>query len=290
MNLFEMRGPEFLLVYLIFSFFVILALWLYRRYAESGLPPRFNLSDPYLIAFLRGGENETLRLAVLSLVDRGLLIADDTTIRRSERAFPTDAKNALEDAILRKTSSNTEASSIFSDPQLKETCAPYRAELERVGLLPDAETKRDRLLRYGLALLPLAGLAIIKINIGLSRNRPVGFLVILAIIAAIIAAVASFPRLTARGREALDNIKSIYAGLKDRAQEIQPGYATAEMMMCAAIFGAGALGVTEYAYARRLFPQGGSSSCGSSSSCSSSSGGDGGGGGCGGGGCGGCGS
>jgi uncharacterized protein (TIGR04222 family) len=288
MDIFDLRGPEFLFIYFCFSLFVVLALWLYRRYAESGLPPKFDLSDPYLIAYLRGGENETLRLAVLSLVDRGLLVADDSTIQRAVNAVRTDAKTPLEAEILRKAASKTEASAIFKDAVLLQACAPYRTRLQQIGLLPDAETKRDRWRRFGLALLPLLGLAGVKIIIGLERERPVGFLVVLGVIALVFAAIVSFPRLTGRGREALKNIQSIYAGLKDRAQEIRPGYATADMMMCAAIFGAGALGASEYAYAQRLFPQSSSSSSGSS--CGSSSGGDGGGGGCGGGGCGGCGS
>jgi len=40
-----------------------------------------DLSDPYLIAALRGGTVDVLRVAVISLVDRGLIKASDNKIR-----------------------------------------------------------------------------------------------------------------------------------------------------------------------------------------------------------------
>jgi hypothetical protein len=44
-----------------------------RRAGESAEPPAVNLSDPYLIAYLRGGKNEVLRIATVTLIDRGYL-------------------------------------------------------------------------------------------------------------------------------------------------------------------------------------------------------------------------
>src|ERR1700676_4468200 len=72
-NPFDLRGPEFLLFYFFLSLLVIGGVVLLRRSDEDrdiGKPP---IDDPYLVAFLRGRENETLRVATLSLVDRGLL-------------------------------------------------------------------------------------------------------------------------------------------------------------------------------------------------------------------------
>jgi uncharacterized protein (TIGR04222 family) len=288
MNPFELRGPEFLTLYLALSFFVILAVWFHRRRAESGPAPKLELHDPYLIAYLRGGENEALRLGVVTLVDRGLLKVRDTELVRAEFATEADARNPLELELLKKFRTNEAAASVFKDAGLKSACNPYKLKLQQAGLLPDSDVQSDRWQRFGLAALVLGGLALGKIVIGVSRDRPVVLLVILAAVSLVALAVASFPRLTARGRAMMADIKTMYAGLRDRGTQLRRGNATPEMMMCVAIFGIAALTPTEYAFARTLFPQASSSSCGSSCGASGSSCGSGGG--CGGGGCGGCGS
>jgi uncharacterized protein (TIGR04222 family) len=284
MNPFDLRGPEFLLFYFFFSLVVILAIVILRRRAESGDAPKTDLGDPYLIAYLRGGENEALRVAVISLVDRGLLVMNDQRIRRADHVTNSMAPHPIEYEVLRKFSVQGEAASIFKDDRLKVAFQPYRQKLENAGLLPDAEARQARWIRFLLAFMALCGVGAIKIEIGLSLDRPVGFLIGMMIVAIIVAAFASFPRLTARGKAMLADIRNLCSGLKTRVTSLSPGSAPAELAMFAAVFGVGALAATPFAYARTLFPQAtSSSSCGSS--CGSSDGG----GGCGGGGCGGCG-
>jgi uncharacterized protein (TIGR04222 family) len=285
MNPFELRGPEFLFFYFALIIITILAVWIRRRNAESGPPPKIDLSDPYLIAYLRGGHNEALRLGVVSLVDRGLLMVRDSSLLRAEKAASGDARNAIEHELLKKFSSKQEAASIFKDGALKAACDPYKAKLQSAGLLPDHQVRTDRWLRFVLAAIFLGFIALTKIMIGISRDRPVSLLVILSIVAAISLAIASFPRLTALGRAMMADIKTMHADLRYRAGSFSRGNATPEMMMCAAVFGIAALTPADYMFARTLFPQ--ASSSGSSSSCGSS--GSGCGSGCGGG-CGGCGS
>lgn len=281
MNPFNLSGPDFLVFYVFFSAVVLGAAWYFRRQAESGPTPKMDLSDPYLIACLRGGETEALRLAVLALIDRGLLIADNTWIARAAHPTPKDIHNAVEAAVLRAVGTRTPVASILNDVSLKEECKPYREKLEAGGLLPDESTKSQRRRRFLLASMALAGVGLIKIAVGLSRDRPIVYLFILTIAAVLVLAVASFPRLTTRGRQAIDDIQAIYSGLQDRASDIHCGSATAEMLMLVGVFGVTALSPTEYAHAWTIFPEAASSAGGGDSSC--------GGGGCGGGGCGGCG-
>jgi uncharacterized protein (TIGR04222 family) len=284
MNPFNLSGPDFLVFYVIFSVVVLGAAWYFRQQAESGPTPKMDLSDPYLIACLRGGETEALRLAVLALIDRGLLIADNTWIERAAHATQKDTHNAVEAAVLRAVVTRTPVASILNDVSLKEECRPYIEKLEAGGLLPDESTKSQRRRTTLLASMALAGVGVIKIAIGLSRDRPILFLSILTIAAVTVLALVatSFSRLTTRGRQAIDDIQGIYSGLKDRASDIHHGSATAEMLMLVAVFGVTALPLTDYAFARTMFPQAASSSGGGGDS---SCGGDG----CGGGGCGGCG-
>src|SRR5262245_3314805 len=314
MNPFDLRGPEFLLLYFCFSLLVIFAIAILRRRAESGPAPKIDLGDPYLIAYLRGGEHEALRVAVISLVDRGMLVMDDQIIRRADHVTDDMVKHPIEYEVLKKFGDPGDAPSIFKVNNLRSLFLPYRDKLERAGLMPDADVRRDRLMRLLLALMALGVTGVIKIVIGISLGKPVGFLVVMMIAAMVIAFFLSFPRLTARGKATLTDATNLYSGLRTRVNSFSPGSASAELAMFAAVFGVAALAATPFGYARTLFPQAtSSSSCGSScgssdssSSCSSSGGGSScggssgggsscggssdGGGGCGGGGCGGCGS
>jgi uncharacterized protein (TIGR04222 family) len=196
------------------------------------------------------------------------------------------APHPIEYEVLKKFGVQGEASTIFKDKGLKAVFQPYRQKLENAGLLPDAAARQARWIRFLLAFMALCGVGAIKLEIGLSLGRPVGFLIVIMIAAIIVAAVASFPRLTSRGKAMLKDIRKLCSGLQTRVNSIRPGGSPAELAMFAAVFGVAALPMTQFGYAQTLFPQAGSgSSCGSS--CGSS---DGGGGGCGGGGCGGCGS
>jgi uncharacterized protein (TIGR04222 family) len=310
MNPINLSGLDFLIFYFGLSVIVIFTVRHYRHRAESGPAPKMELSDPYLIAYLRGGEKEVLRLGVITLIDRGLLTVDGATIRQTEQEFRRDAVNPLEYDVLKKFSIPAQAASIFEDTTLKQECAPYRAKLEQAGLIPDESTVADRISRFLLATGMLVAIGLPKIFIGISRDRPIAFLIILMIAAVVVTAIMSFPRLTRRGQLALEDIQTLYGYLRDRAFDLRRGSATPEMMMLAAAFGIAALAPIEYAFARSIFTRHSSScgsGCGSSgsdsggsssessgsdsggSSCGSS-GGDGGGSGCGGGGCGGCGS
>jgi len=309
MNPFELRGPEFLLFYFCFSLAVIGAIILLRRRAESGGSPRIDLGDPYLIAYLRGGEDEALRVAVVSLVDRGMLVKDGDLIRRADHVTVDMASRPIERAVLELFITADNGASVLKDKNLKPVFQPYQDTLERAGLLPDGATRGARLKRLMLGLAALGIVGVIKIQIGLSLERPVGFLVVMMIVAIVIAAAVSFPRLTARGKATLEDITNLYSGLRTQINSYGAGGASAELAMYAAVFGVGALAATPFAYAEDLFHRkkneyfswscgSSGSSCGSSDASSSSGssdggsscGGGGGGGGCGGGGCGGCGS
>src|SRR5262249_29487559 len=272
MNPFDLRGPEFLLFYLCFSLVVIIAIYFLRRRAESGAAPKIDLGDPYLIAYLRGGESEALRLAVISLVDRGMLIMDDLFIQRADHVSNDMVKHPVEYETLKKFSAPGKAHTIFSDNELRSALQPYRYNLELAGLLPDRAVRSARLKRFLLALAALGIVGVVKIQIGLSLEKPVSFLGMMMIGAMVIAAGFSFPRLPDRGKETLADITNRYSGLKEQIYSFTPGSASAELAMFAAVFGVGALAGTQFAYARTLFPPStNSSSCGSS--CGSSDGG-----------------
>lgn len=304
MNPFDLPGPEFLVFYAIFAVVLVTAIYLVRQRLESDEAPKIDLSDPYLITYLRAGKDEALRVAVVSLVDRGLLIYDGTNLQRADNASPDSARRPLERALLERFAQPGEASTIFYDLKLEAACTPYVDKLKRERLLPDEGTQQTRLILSVVAVFLLVGVGGLKVLIALSRGRTnVVFIILMMIIAIVVATKVQFPRLTARGTALLADAQNLYGGLRQRAASIPPGGASIDAMMLAALFGVNALAGDGFAYTRALFPRSSSSSwnvsssntCGSScssgssgssgSSCGSSCGG----GGCGGG-CGGCGS
>ena len=301
MNPFDFTGPDFLIFYVALCAVVIVGSVILRRKIESAPTPRIDLSDPLLIAYLRGGDAETMRVAAVSLVDRGLLTCSGTRLKAATNARSESVRRPVEKELLRKFASGEEAASMFDDSKLKSACKEYEQTLKKVGLLPDDYITRVRAVVFGIVALLLGGIGVAKLIIALERGRPnVCFLVILIIASIVIASRQLFPRLTESGQAMLESVKQLYSELRDRATFLQPGGATIEPMMLAAVFGVGALAGEGFAYTKKLFPRAkqvsGSSSSGSScgsgcgfsggssSSCGSSCGG-----GCGGG-CGGCGS
>jgi uncharacterized protein (TIGR04222 family) len=298
MNPFDLTGPQFLVFYLGLSALVIIALVLTRKYTESFRAPKLDLSDPYLIAYLRGSAPEALRVAAVSLIDRGLLVATGTQLKTAEKASPDAVRRPIEKELLHRFKRADEAIVIFDDSRLRATCKPFEQTLKNAGLLPNEQIQNSRLTRLLIACVIVGGVGSIKLLVALARGRTnVWFLVILMVATLVIAFKLSFPRLTESGKAMIADLQNLYSGLKDRALLLPTGGATIEPMMLAAVFGVGALAGPSFAYTHSLFPRAAnqqavsSSSCGSScgSSCSSSSCGSScGGGGCGGGG-GGCG-
>jgi uncharacterized protein (TIGR04222 family) len=294
MNPFDLRGPEFLAFYTVLAVATIFAVRIVRRLRESraegfhGTP----LHDPYAIAFLRGGKNELVRVAAVSLVDRGLLTVNHDRLQTTTVGRGAAVRKPIEREVLDQCKSERQPHELF-DPPYYEGVSPIEQELEKMRLLPDGTIKAARRSIFLGGAAVLLFFAIAKIVIALSRGRTnVLFLVFLCIVALIALSASAFPRRTAKGDSFLREVENLFRSLKLRAPQIQSGGATTELAMLTAVWGVSALPREKFQWARQLFPKAdtssSSSSCGSSSSssCSSSSCG----GGCGGGGCGGCGS
>lgn len=291
---FNLPGPEFLGFYACFALAVLGLLFALLRRGEPEGRREQVMDDPFLIAYLRGGKNEAMRVATVSLVDRGLLEIVDENNLRATGAGAGLARRPIEKALLAHyKAAASPAIEAFSDAALEKICEPYEARLVEMKMLPDADIKAARRGRRLLAAAILAGVAAVKIGIALSRGRTnIGFLLTMAFFAGA-AAFMIDRRLTAVGSALLEDLRSLFGPLKERSLDIRAGGATAELVMLAAVFGIGALPSAIVPAFKKLYPKAASSSgsscgstwvssCGTSSSCGSSSSCGGGGGGCGG--------
>jgi uncharacterized protein (TIGR04222 family) len=290
LNPLDWTGPAFLGFYLAAAAAIVTGFYAFIRKAEGAAEmPKLAEIDPYEIAYLRAGENEAMRIATVSLIDRGLLHAEGEVLQAKAGA-DGHARRGLEKAILHTFATAGAAKQIFDSPSIRAACGAYRDSLEAMSLLAGPKEHGARSAPLWISLILVLGLAGAKLALAIARGRSnVGFLIILALIAAGLLIAIAARRRTALGDRVLEDLKTLFSGLKRRASALAPGGLTNEAALLAALFGISALDAQAFPFARRLFPQAQAEGS-SGSSCGSSGGGSCGGGGCGGGGCGGCGS
>lgn len=302
MNPFDLRGPEFLAYYATLGIIIsaILALWP-RRGAAAGPSPG-KLTDPYLIATLRGGPEEALRVATCELIDRGLLRAKVKLVEVNPPHAALRPQKPLERALLEKFATARPADDMFQPgPPLAEARALEERLIEG-GLVNDWSRKASAI--FGMILM--GAIALIKIVVAFNRGRHnVFFLILLAGVFMILLWLIGGTRRSIKGLKALADLRTLFRGHR----AVSPSrWNAGEMALVMGVFGLSAA----WAHGqsddfRRLFPKSANargkvtsygrscgtscgtsvvSSCGSSggSSCggASSCGGGGGGGGCGG--------
>jgi uncharacterized protein (TIGR04222 family) len=299
MNPFDLPGPQFLLFYAMLGAGVLFAVYAFRQQAEGGEPRRLPSMDPYLIAFLRGGPVEAVRLGVAVLVDRQLLESEggDRVVRR-KNVRPTHGSNDLERAILEQCEKDVHPRELTETQRLLEIARrSYELPLLRLNMLATPETRQRRFRDVSVAIAVMVVVAGVKVAIGLARNRPVVLLVIFALGFAVLSLFLTGGRRTVLGERVLGDLTALFDGLRARAREMRPNTATNEFAMLMAVFGVSAVPVGAYPFMRAfggVTTNSGTNACGASG-CGGGVGGGGsscGGGGSscgGGGGCGGCG-
>ncbi|MBL8176971.1 MAG: TIGR04222 domain-containing membrane protein [Bryobacterales bacterium] len=286
MNPFDLRGPEFLVLYIAVSVTAILAAYLNRRRREGAdTRPLPKLEDPYLIAYLRGGREGAVETAMISLIDRQRIVVENGQMLKR-----TDAgvHHPLEKALLQEVASPRQAQDARKLRSTDASLDGYETHLVKQGLLPDATQKAARLRDAAFVCIALSLFALAKIAIALARGRTnIILLIVFMVVSLIVAFAVCNPRLTARGKRTLEHLRTLLDRLKDRAETLRPNQHTQELMLLAAAFGVMAIPAAAMPQRPLLYPANTSSADGGSdsgSSCGSSCGG-----GCGGG-CGGCGS
>jgi uncharacterized protein (TIGR04222 family) len=283
---FSLHGFAFLVFYLAAGGVALLGQFFWTRRGElAGLAAQPSMTDPYLIAYLRGGADQALNIAAVALIDRGLL-KGGLAMLTAEPDAEGLARRPIEKAILRLYRISGSASDMATDAKCLDACREYQEVLELRELVAGPKIYGRRLIPMLVAVGFIVFVGVVKLLIALSEGRSFGLLFLL-MIALGVASVAIFRRrLTARGKAMLDDLEIIFARLRDRAATLREGGATNEAALLAAVYGLDELPPERFPGTKPLRRKKQDSACGGGSGCG---GGCGGGGSCGGGCGGGCG-
>jgi len=271
MSPFDMTGGPFLQLYFLLFVVTIVAGFVIPRWLKpEGRTARSVTVDE--LAFLAGGRTRFADALVSRLLARrALSMTGKDKFQADTRATSADA---AERSVL-SLSAPTRWSTI--ENALKHHADPIEEKLVSADLLMDRGTAWQMRFWQTLPYLLLLGFGMVKWDVGVSRDRPVGFLTLFLVVTAIFALVRflAVDRLTRGGAEML-------AEARRRSERLRRAPTPTETDLGVALFGTGVLAGSSWSDFHTLRSS-------SSGGDGGSGGGDGGGGGCGGGGCGGCG-
>jgi uncharacterized protein (TIGR04222 family) len=247
MNPFDLRGPQFLVFYWALVGFCVVALLLVRLQSHVGGEPTRVMSDPYLLAYLRAGRAELVRVALLSLIQNGELVPEGSVLSlppddpaRLPPPAPARPRHPIEDELIERLRANpATAEGLIAAGAGADTAADYALKLEELGYLRSAASLRWIGSGRIAALVLLVAIAFIKVAVAISRGRSnVLFLGVSAMAAIGLVWTAGAPRrLTLRGRNALDAAAALLAGARKRLFAPAVLLRTEELALIAAVFG-----------------------------------------------------
>lgn len=299
MNPFYWSGPAFLLFYSIFGMAMLVIQWRLWKRDDSSKDAYIDLtqmaSDPYRIAYLRDGLGEAVKVATISLIDRGLLKQDQRELKLRDLHALKAVQRPIEREVLRQYYSQKQVY-ILPSNELRLIGDGYRDDLVKLGLLIAPQEKRNTWIKTLIICVCLLAISLIKMDIAIATGHyNILFLVLLtAAFIGLIIWLGSFVHRTAAGSRLLGDLRTFFSRLSVNADNINPGGETNEATLVAAIYGMYYLPQSKFPFIYQLYPRPTATDSGSSSSNDSSGSGCGSGGGssCGsscGGGCGGCG-
>lgn len=306
MNPFDLRGPEFLWLFAICCTAAMVVRAFARRRLGEPRGTQLDYTNAYGVAFLAGGPQAAIRAAVAALFHAGKVEIRDQTVSEI-----TGSPTALWKPVAGHTNAAIDAFPLAVLQEIrgvprsltslewscKQSIQTLRQSLVAAGLLPSDEPLRVLRLFDRLGWLIVA-MGVIKVGVGLHRDKPVSVLVFGIIIFFIVWSLTSHydTNTSTRAKALLRDLQWDHESLKTTAfvqpEQVAPNdVALAYGLFGVLVFGGSLTGLREVLFvgdklwAPPPTPSGagaGDSSCGSSSSSC------GGGGSCGGG-CGGCG-
>ena len=294
MSFLDLPGPTFIGVWLVGAVIVAIAVLVLRAVVARGrtrdAPEAIAASlHPTKIAYACGGIDRAIEAAVAGLLHRGFVAIEDGIVARTAKVPPyaLAADGVYRGVVAGVKLSRVEAYVLDQLPMRIDALhvgaahvdAALHRDLEERGILVEHRRRATHHMRLPAYAWILAG--IVKVGLGIARDRPVFYLALLVFGAGVALYHVHAPRLTSTGRALLAYVERRYAALESTARAAPQQLDAAEMTLAYGVFGM-AVAPPVMIAAMPIAPVGGTScgsvSCGCSSGCS---------GGCGGG-CGGC--
>lgn len=286
-------GPEFLLVYLVIATAVLVAGTRARRALadpRATSPVGDLTARPHDISYLNGGADLAVYSALSAMHMRGTITGSGEGLVRATGRLTPDT-DGLEKAIHFTAGSPVQRRRLPFHRPVQTALLVIEERLVATGLLLSDE-QRARIRRVGFWMLAVALLGLVRLLAGIAEAKPVGYLLVVLIVVAVIAAVqlAVAPRRTRLGDRTLTQLRADHHALAPSLRPDWHVYGPAGAALSIGVFGTSALWASDPAFAEEIAAQRATSSSfgdGGGGGAAVGGGGDDGGGGCGGGGCGG---
>lgn len=285
---FDLPGPHFLVFYSLLL--AVSAGTVYLLWRSLGNQDAFHrpITDPYQIAYLRGGAKEAVKIAAASLAHRGLLRVEKDTLT-SEPGESALAAHQLERSILEECIAGSTFRRIASGQSAETAVTLFHDTLVSANLILSNRQRLAVSLLKIATVIALVAVASFKMYVASQRGRHNVLLLFMLAVGGVIAHLKYRLWYTPNGKTVLNDLKIFFERLQPQLGAGAHGGGTAQLTFLMAVFGVASLSSTQYPFLS-AFTRQGSSNSGCSSSCGDSSdSGSGCGGGDGGGGCGGCG-
>jgi len=284
-NVFDWHGPDFLGFYVItFAACFGAGLWIRR---SLRLPIAEDTSqipdlDVYATAYLNGGKVLAVNTAIANLARQGALRVDANAKRITSLVPKPEFAHDIERIVYAAGNSSDGNTIANVRESAKNQVACIAEKLKANGLVvEDRAAERAIILPLLLALAVIA-VGVIKIVVGLNRDKPIGFLIALCAVSLVVALIA-FARRPLRSRlgdVVLEKLQNRHIGSRQLGRGLA-NLPSVEFAMVLGLFGMNALAGTELQDLKKSLQPMGDTGCGGG--CSSCGGGCGGCGGCGGG-------
>lgn len=294
LNIFNWYGPDFLNFYILLGIVVFITDYIIAYY----LRPPYNLQnnenipslDIYEIGFLAGKEKRIINASLAKLLHLKIVQIDNTNKAISLIKNVELEDDPLSSDIVKFLSSNNNElsiSNIYSSFQgslntVKDSLIKKQLVIKNTAIYPIIAMQ-------AITIIFLLGVGLNKLIIGMSRNRPVGYLSMLLflylIIGIVVLGISGTLFRTIRGNHIFKKLKNEHLGLESSVESNATNISGNDIMLGVELFSETILSSTSLSDLYLLIhppstsSSGGFDSCSSCSSC---------GGGCGGG-CGGCG-
>jgi uncharacterized protein (TIGR04222 family) len=181
-NPFDMLGEQFLSFYMYTAVLALVVAAALRWQAKGGSADAARVDlNPYEVAYLRESPSLALRAAVANLISKKALELDPTG--SVTRTGVQSHAHPLEEAILLTASTPTTLRTL--ERRVSTSLDRIGDRLEELGLLVDG-AKRNLARVGGLLVGGVVAVGAIKIVVGVARDKPVGYLVLLVVVTIIL--------------------------------------------------------------------------------------------------------